>query len=136
MSAGKKAIALAGGVKSGLSTPGAGNGDVVARASLQGAPVTVSGSTLTLTEAAHHLKILEFTSACTVTLPNSLPVGFNCLIVQVGVGVVSLSAASGAALRQFDGLSNTAGQWSEVSLRVRANSGGSAAEYVASGVMA
>ncbi len=98
---------------------------------------TVSTTTYTLLSTDTGL-IVEFThaSGCTVTLPNSLAVGFNCAIVQTASsGQVTLSAASGATLRQADSYTKTAKQWAEVTIRVRANSGGSSAEYVASGYM-
>jgi hypothetical protein len=87
-------------------------------------------------------KVKEFTasSAITVTLPNSLAAGFNCIICQAGTGQITLSPASGATLRNAgDGEGNqytkTFAQWSEISIRVRANSNNTSAEYVASGDM-
>lgn len=72
-------------------------------------------------------------SAITVTLPNSLPVGFCCTYVQSGAGQVTFSAASGATLRNRQSQTKIAGQWGEAVLHVRANSGGAAAEYVLGG---
>lgn len=97
---------------------------------------TVSTTTYTLLAADTGL-VVEFThaSGCTVTLPNDLSTGFNCAIVQTTSGQVTLSAASGATLRQADSYTKTAKQWAELTLRIRANSGGTSAEYVASGYM-
>lgn len=83
-------------------------------------------------------KVVELAnaSAITVTVPNSLPVGFNCLFTQAGTAQVTFAAASGATQRQRQSYTKTAGQWAVVSLYVRANSGGSAAEYVLAGDMA
>ena len=41
-----------------------------------------------------HGKIIEVDSTVTLTLPNNLPNGFNCSIVNVGSGVVTLSATT------------------------------------------
>ncbi|GGD45659.1 hypothetical protein [Pseudoxanthomonas indica] len=93
-----------------------------------------TGTTYTL-QASDCGKVVEFTnsSAVTVTLPNNLAAHFTCSIVQAGSGQVTLSAASGATLRNRQSHTKTAGQWGWLSTYVRANSGGSAAEYVMSG---
>lgn len=93
-----------------------------------------TGTTYTLV-AADTGKIVELTnaSAITLTLPNSLAVGFNCTIVQGGAGQVSLSVAGGGSLRNRSTHTKLAGQWAAASLYVRTNSGGSAAEYVLAG---
>jgi hypothetical protein len=71
--------------------------------------------------------------AVTITLPNSMEQGFSILVCQAGAGQVSLSPASGATLHNRAGYSKTAGQWSEVSLTVDSNAGGTAAVWVLSG---
>jgi len=93
-----------------------------------------TGTTYTL-QASDSGKIVECTnaSAITVTLPNSLPVGFCCTVVQCGAGAVTLAPASGATRRNRQSHAKTAGQWAGATLYVRANSGGSAAEYVLNG---
>jgi hypothetical protein len=95
------------------------------------------GTTYTLA-ATDHGQIIELNnaSAITLTLPNSLPIGFNCMIAQVGAGQVTLSTAAGANMRNRQTLTKTAGQWAEISIRVRTNAGGNIAEYVVSGDMA
>lgn len=97
---------------------------------------TVSTDTYTLLSADTGL-VIEFThaSGCVVTLPNNLTIGFNCAITQVTSGQVTLSPDSGATLHQADAYTKTAKQWAEVTVRVRANSGGISAEYIASGYM-
>lgn len=62
-----------------------------------------TGTTFTL-DATDAGKIVELSnaSAISVTLPNSLPQGFYCTLVQTGVGQVSLSAAGGATLSNHD----------------------------------
>ena len=72
-------------------------------------------------------------SAVIVTLPNDREQGFSILLCQAGAGQVTFSPAAGATLRNRAGYTKTAGQWSEVSLTVDANSGGSAAVWVLSG---
>ncbi len=66
-------------------------------------------------------------TAVTVTLPNSLPVGFNCTIVQEGAGQVTFAAASGATKQTPGGASKTAIRYGAVSLFVKSNSGAAAA---------
>lgn len=72
-------------------------------------------------------------SAITTTLPNNMPVGWCCTYTQSGAGQVTFSPASGASLRNADGHTKIASQWGEVSLYVRSNAGGYAAEYVMAG---
>lgn len=94
-----------------------------------------TGTTYTLV-ASDDGKVIEFSNAgaITVTVENSLPVAFNCLMVQVAAGQVTFVPEAGATQRQSLGFNRTARQWSIVSMYVRAN-GGSAAEYVLSGDM-
>ena len=82
-------------------------------------------------------KVVELSNASSisVTVPASLPAGFNCLFTQVGAGQATFSPGSGATQRQRSEFDKTSGQWAVCSLYVRANSGGSAAEYVMSGDM-
>ena len=72
-------------------------------------------------------------SAVTVTLPNDREQGFSFLLCQAAAGQVTFAAASGATLHSRSGYSKTAGQWSEVSLTVDSNVGGTAAVWVLSG---
>jgi len=99
--------------------------------------VDQTGTTYTLA-ATDTGTVLRFTngSAITVTLPASLGVGFECVIVQAGAGQITLSAASGASIRNRSSFTKTVAQYSPISLVVLTNSGGSAAEYLAMGDMA
>lgn len=94
----------------------------------------ISATTYTLS-SPDASKVVRFTNAgaITLTLPNSLTVGFNCTILQAGAGQVTFSPASGALRRNRQSHTKTAGQWAVCQLRVNANSGGAAAEYVLSG---
>jgi hypothetical protein len=78
------------------------------------APVVLSGTTLTLTEA-HRGKIIYTTnsSAITITVPAALPLGWNCVIMQDGTGTVSIITSGGATV---NGKIATAGQYDMVSL--------------------
>lgn len=80
-------------------------------------------------------KVVECTNAGAITLdmPNSLPVGFCCTVVQGGAGAITFTPASGASRRNRQSHTKTAGQWAMTTLYVRTNSGGSAAEYVLGG---
>lgn len=84
---------------------------------------------LQATDRGRPIEILN-ANPITVTLPNNLPVGFTATIYQGGAGQITLSPASGALLRHRQSHTKTAGQWAAISLLVRSNSGGSAAEYV------
>lgn len=77
--------------------------------------------------------ILTNSSPITLTLPNSLPVGFNVRIIQGGTGQVTLAAGTGASYVNRSGYTKLAGQNAVGYLLVTANSGGSAAAYNFSG---
>lgn len=93
-----------------------------------------TGTTYTLA-ATDDGKVVSLSNAAsiTLTLPNSLPAGFSCLVEQYAAGVVAFSAAAGGTLRQRQSFAHTAGQYAVASLYVRANSGGAAAEWVLAG---
>lgn len=83
-------------------------------------------------------KVLDIGNAAAITLnlPNSIPVGFSCLVCQSAAGQITFTAAVGSTIRQSSALTKTRTQWSIVSVYVRTNAGGAAAEYVLSGDMA
>ena len=76
---------------------------------------TESGTSKTL-EAGDNGTIIvcSSSSAVTITVPSSLPTGFNCMIIQNGSGQVSLSASS-TTLNNRNG-SKTAGQYAILTL--------------------
>lgn len=82
-----------------------------------------SGMTMRTTAAA----------TVTVTLPASLPIGFNVTFMQAGTGQIQFSAGVGATLVNRSGHTRTAGQHATVSVVVGANAGGSAAAWTLSG---
>ena len=68
-------------------------------------------------------------SAVTLTVPATLPAGFNCLVRQVGSGQAVVAAGSGATVNTYTGASaNTPGQWSSLSVSVRATAGAAVVE--------
>ena len=70
---------------------------------------TESGTSKTLAAADNGTIIVcSSNSAVTITVPASLPTGFNCMIIQSGSGQVSLSASS-TTLNNRNG-TKTAGQ--------------------------
>lgn len=87
--------------------------------------------------AADDGKVIEFDAAAevTCTIPNSLAAGFSCSIVQVGAGKVVVAPGASATRRQRLAYTRTAGQWAVVSMYVRQNVGGTAAEFVLGGDM-
>lgn len=58
---------------------------------------------------------INVASAFTLTVPSSLPVGFNCTVVQYGTGQISL-ATSGTTLRNRNSFTKSAGQFSIITI--------------------
>lgn len=76
-------------------------------------------------------------SAVSVPLPANTPVGVAVTIAQWGAGEVTFSAATatGATMRQADGLTKIRKQYCSVTAIVVSNSGGSSAEWWVQGDM-
>jgi len=72
---------------------------------------------------------LSHTAAITLTLPNNLPAGFCCTLVQTGAGQVTLASASGATLKHRQNHTRIAGTEGLASIYITANSNGSSAVY-------
>lgn len=70
---------------------------------------------------------LENASLITLTLPNDLPKGFCCTVVQIGAGQVSFSAASGGTLTNRSSHSASAGAGAFCGVYVSTNTGTDAA---------
>lgn len=83
----------------------------------------------------HHNKMLRVNKGTdvTLTLPNDLPQGFACVVVQIGVGLAIFAAASGAAKHNRQSFDRTAGQWAEMPVHVDSNADGSSAVWVLGG---
>jgi len=71
----------------------------------------------------------------TVTMPNSLPIGWSATFEQEGAGRITFVAASGATIVSYGSVTKTAGQQATVSMIVKANAG-SAARATLSGNIA
>ncbi len=99
--------------------------------------VVIDATTARTLAAGDLTKSIYFTSgsAITVTLPNSLSVGFQCTLTQVGTGAITLSLDSGATPLELDSYLKTAGPGAKVALEVYENSGGAAAKYSIVGQM-
>lgn len=97
--------------------------------------VTESGATALTLAAGQSGTTLRMTAgaAVTVTLPATLPVGFNVTVMQAGAGQVQFAAGAGATLVNRSGHARTAGQHAMVSVVVGANPGGAAALWTLSG---
>ena len=92
-------------------------------------------TTRTLSATVDMFATIRFSSSSVVavTLPNSLPKGFFCTIVQGGAGQVQFTAGSGATLQNRQGNTATYGRYAVVTLEVTENSGGSSAVYILAG---
>lgn len=75
-------------------------------------------------------------SAITLTLPNNLPAGFCCTVVQTGAGAVTFSEATDASVAALDDATTSMGQYAFVSVYVTSNSNGSNAAYLIGGALA
>ena len=69
-----------------------------------------TGATYTLT-AADNGKIITFSNACTVTVPSTLFAGFNCFLLQAGVGQVTIAGDTGVTVNNRTAFTKTAGQY-------------------------
>lgn len=93
-----------------------------------------SNTTLNITpDNLAEIIVCDSASATTVNLPNNLPVGFNCKILQKGTGIVSLAADPGATILSKNGSLSLYGQNSIVEIICLENADGFSANYNASG---
>lgn len=95
---------------------------------------TLSGTAHTL-DTSYIRKTVYCTnaSAITLTLPNTIYLGFQCRVIQAGAGQITFTPASGAFRRNRQSHTKSAGQWAVCQLEVVSNAGGAAAEYILSG---
>jgi hypothetical protein len=94
-----------------LSTPG------VQGASSVAGFFDVSGTTYTLSES-NKSKVGRFTSnsAVTVTVPAGLVIDFNCMILQLGTGQITVAPAAGVTRRAAVSAVKTAYQYAAASV--------------------
>jgi hypothetical protein len=69
----------------------------------------------------------------TYTLPGTLPVGYNVMVLQRGVGAVTFAPSGSAALHNLYGYTKTGGQYAVVMLFVDSNVDGASAEFILAG---
>lgn len=69
-------------------------------------------------------------TGCTVTLPKTMPVGFNIRFLQSGAGQLTFSAASGASVVSSGSLVKSKQQYAVVTAFVKANTDGVSAAWV------
>ena len=95
------------------------------------AAVNAQTGAYTLTQADNG-KVITFTSGTAVdlTIPSGLSVGFNCLIIQKGSGVVTLVNDTAVTLNSFGGLTKSNGIYSIITLVSPASN-----EFIAAGNM-
>ena len=88
-------------------------------ADFSAATVSITGTT-TLSQANHNGKVLICNSASDIDLDitaNSISAGFNCLIVQIGAGEVTIDgSASGVTVNNRNSHTKTANQWAIMTL--------------------
>lgn len=76
-----------------------------------------SGTTRTLSATDSNRVILCTSgSAVTISCPDGLSSGFNCTIIQLGAGTVTLAASGTATLNSYSGLFSTMGQYAVISV--------------------
>jgi hypothetical protein len=91
---------------------------------------TQSGTTYTLANSDCGTEIaFSSSSAVTVTIPATLPVGCNVSMVQTGTAKVSVngSAVTPATLHSAHSYTGTFAQWSVIGINIESNVGGSSA---------
>jgi hypothetical protein len=68
-------------------------------------------------------RVLDVTSASamTITVPNTLPVGFQVSITQAGAGQVTITGGTGMTVNNRYLATKTSGQWAKAGLEVRAS---------------
>lgn len=68
-------------------------------------------------DASDNGKVILCSNAATITVsvPTGLVQGFNCTLIQLGAGKVTLSA-SGTSLNSYSGLLSTMGQYAVISV--------------------
>ncbi len=85
--------------------------------------VLVKTGSYTATASDNRRRIVfNSASAVTLTLPNSLAVGWECVILQVGAGAVTV-AVTGGSLRHVSSHTKTGGAYSSAYVFVYENAG-------------
>jgi hypothetical protein len=95
--------------------------DTIEDATSQQILTKTASYSVTLTDNRRTI-VVNATSAVTITLPSTLPVGFEITVLQVGAGSVAF-AVTGGNLRSRDSHVRTAGQYSLAYLICYSNAG-------------
>lgn len=84
---------------------------------------------------ADNRRKIVFSAVATLTLPNTLPVGWECGIIQTGTGQVTIQVATGGtgAVLSRGNLTKTAGQYAQAYVVVISNGNGTAAQICLGG---
>lgn len=86
-----------------------------------------TGTTYTLADSDNGKVVtLSNASGITVTVPNSLATGFNCRLIQLGAGQVTVAAGASATMHNRSSHTKIAGQYGEASIIVTSNAGSAA----------
>lgn len=97
-----------------------------------GAINTQTGTTYTTQDSDHgKVIILNNASAITLTIHQAAPAGFNCLIIQLGAGQVTVAAGGTGNVRNYDSHTKLAGQYAMGSIFVVSNAGTAPEIYLA-----
>ena len=82
-------------------------------------PIVITGNT-TLEPVKHNFEILQYggAGAITITVPNTLPVGFHATFNQVGTGRITFVGSGGMAVVNRWSADTTAGQWAQCGISV------------------
>lgn len=83
-------------------------------------PINVPGN-ITLEAVRHHFEILDYAGAAniTITVPNTLPIGFQCSITQSGTGRITFAGSGGMTVQNRWSGFISAGTWAKVGVEVR-----------------
>lgn len=84
-------------------------------------PLAIAAAT-TLQAVRHNFEILEYAGAAAIniTVPNTLPVGFQASFTQAGAGALTFVGSGGMVVNNRWAATKTAGQWAKAHIEVRA----------------
>lgn len=90
----------------------------------------VTGATYTTnySDSGMHIEFNRAT-AQTVTLPETMPVGYTAKFTQIGAGAVSWAAGTGATINVSNGASGIGAQWGSAIVQVVSNADNASAVY-------
>ena len=87
-------------------------GSVTGNATIAANVIVQTGTTYTLVPSDNGKVItLNNSLAITLTVPSGLSAGFNCLVVQLGAGAITFTAAAGTTIYNRGTKTKTAGQY-------------------------